>query len=97
MVDGFSHTVRQLAGIFYRSTLKFSNILCSSFMEENDDDEQEEEREAGDNLAQEEKSGDKDSDNTSVNEEVTEPCEQVKRAVIHYMYYIALTTHSCFL
>ena len=67
------------------------------FMEENDDDEQEEEREGGDNSAEEEKSGVEDSDNMSVNEEVTEPCEQVKRAVIHCMYYIELTTHSYFL
>lgn len=64
-------------------------------MEDNDDDEQEEEEEeGGDDLAEEEKSGDEDSDKTSVNKEVTEPCEQVKRAVMHCMQYNALTTHS---
>ena len=43
------------------------------------------------------KSGDKDSDKTSVNKEVTEPCEQVKRVIMHGIHYNALTTHSCFL
>ena len=43
------------------------------------------------------KSGDKGADKTSVNKEVTEPCEQVKRAIVHGIHYDALTTHSCFL
>ena len=57
----------------------------------------EEEGERGDDLAEKGKSGDKDSDKTSVNKEVTELCEQVKRAIMHGIHYNALTTHSCFL
>ena len=66
---------------------------------EDDDDKQEEEEEedGGDDLAEKEKSGDEDSDKTSVNKEVTEPFEQVKRAIMHCIHYNALTTHSCFL
>ena len=48
-------------------------------------------------LAEEEKSGDEDSDKKSVDKEVTKPSKQVKRTAMHCVYYNALTTHSCFL
>ena len=48
-------------------------------------------------LPEEEKSGDEDSDKKSVDKKVTEPSKQVKRTVMHGVYYNALTTHSCFL
>ena len=67
--------------------------LISNFFNKHE----EEEGERGDDLAEKGKSGDKDSDKTSVNKEVTEPCEQVKRAIMHGIHYNALTTHSCFL
>ena len=44
-VNGFNYAVRKLAGMFYCSALKFSNISCIPFVEEHDDDEQEEEEE----------------------------------------------------
>ena len=47
-------------------------------------------------LAEEEKSGDEDSDKTSVNKDITEPSKQLKRTVMHCMHNNALTTHSCF-
>ena len=36
-------------------------------------------------LAEEEKSGDEDSDKKSVDKEVTEPSKQVKRTVMHWL------------
>ena len=66
-------------------------------MEDDDDKHEEEEEQGGDDLAEKEKSRDEDSDKTSVNREVTEPCEQVKRVIMHCIHYDALTTHSCFL
>ena len=66
-------------------------------MEDDDDKHEKEKEQGGDDLAEKEKSRDEDSDKTSVNKEVTEPCEQVKRAIMHCIHYDALTTHSCFL
>ena len=48
-------------------------------------------------LAEEEKSGDEDSDKKSVDKEVNKPSKQVKRTAMHCVYYNARTTHSCFL
>lgn len=48
-------------------------------VKEHDDEEKEE---AGDNLAQEEKSGNNDSDKNSVDKEVTKPSEKGKKDYI---------------